>query len=130
MMFKRNQIWANMKILRFPRIVVFAGAALLSGSVAGVEIVQDLDGMTPLTVGAAEEGRAFFNIAEYPAKSRPGGCIYELYYVKLETPGGRAIYATLLNTKNLGKKLIRFDVNRVAESGGVFCYVNLVITQD
>lgn len=119
-----------MKILKFPRIVALASAALLSGSVGAVEIVLDLGGMTPVTVGAAEEGRAFFNIAEYPAKSRPGGCVYELYYVKLDTPGGRAIYATLLNAKNLGRKLVRFDFNRVTESGGVFCLVNLVITQD
>lgn len=119
-----------MEIPKYFSAAALVATFLLPTSAKAVDIVQDLSGISLKTVGSASEGVGFFNTVEFPAASRPYACAYELYYVKLDTPGGRAIYATLLNTKNLGKKLVRFDVNRVAESGGVFCYISLVVTQD
>lgn len=90
----------------------------------------DYNGMTITGVGASLDGVAFFNVAEYPAESPAKGCLYGLYYVKLDTPGGRAVYATLLQARAMNKKLVRFDWIRIEEPIRNICYINLVLLQD
>lgn len=109
---------------------VLFGAMILPAHGQTVQTQSDYNGMTIIGLGAGTEGAAFFNIAEYPAESPAKGCLYGLYYVKLDTAGGRGVYAILLQAKAMGKKLVRFDWNRTEGSAGNVCYISLVITQD
>lgn len=106
------------------------GAMILPAYGQAAQTQTDYNGMTIIGMGASTNGVAFFNVAEYPAENPAKGCVYGLYYVKLDTPGGRGVYAALMQANAMGKKLLRFDWNRIAESDGNVCYISLVIMKD
>lgn len=108
----------------------FFSAMLAPLSAQAVQIQIDNNGMTIVGLGVASDGGAFFNVPEYPADDPAKGCVYGLYYVNLDTPGGRSIYATLLLAQATGRKLRRFDWNRVDGSSGNTCHISLVILKD
>jgi len=105
--------------------------ALLSpvGSQA-FETKTDYNGMSIVGVGTGTDGTAFFDLSEFSAQEPAKGCIYGLYYVKLDTPGGRSIFASLLYAKSMGKKLLRLDWDHASLPTGNFCLVSLIILKD
>lgn len=115
---------------RFLTAWTFAGAMLSSTGAQAAQSQVDTKGMTIVSMGAATEGTVFFNIAEYPAQDATRGCAFGLYYVKIDTPGGRGVYAALLQAKAAGKQLVRLEWDRINGPYGNVCYVSLVILKD
>lgn len=114
---------------RLLTISALVSSLVLPFSSQAAETQVDSAGMTVIGMGTetAAGGSAFFNIAEYPAKNVPRACTNDLYYLKLDNAGGRAIYAMLLYAQATGKKLRRFDWERISGPYGNICYISLVM---